>query len=254
MRVQMPVQSRRAYGSILAIPRRVVFGSRAGRQPRRGARAVRTGGRGPGVVREPGLGAGRRIRSGRVVTDRVVPMDPNPRCRVPMHRFPTPPDRVVDGTVVELRLEASGRSVALTSVPVTAGGAWAGTFTVPDAATAPAGTYELIARCVVDDPSSMACGRSSSIRCPSTSSRARHRRRSRSRPSSIPPTTVMNPVDVRAHSSTAPSRLPPRGRRPPRCRTPAMARSAVALAGSARVAPGRGNPVVRHSARRRPVS
>lgn len=60
--------------------------------------------------------------------------------------------RVSDGSTVELRLEAPGALVGLGSVDVTAGGAWSGTVTIPDAATAPPGAYDLLARCVVDDP------------------------------------------------------------------------------------------------------
>lgn len=59
----------------------------------------------------------------------------------------------VDGSRVELRLERPGVTVTLGEVPVTPGGAWAGDFTVPPPDRAPAGDYELIARCVVDDPS-----------------------------------------------------------------------------------------------------
>jgi hypothetical protein len=58
----------------------------------------------------------------------------------------------VDGSRVELRLERAGVAVPVGSVPVTPGGAWAGDFTVPTADRTPAGAYQLIPTCVVDDP------------------------------------------------------------------------------------------------------
>lgn len=54
-----------------------------------------------------------------------------------------------DGTRVELRLRGAA-IVALGQVPVGTGGAWSGTVHVP--AGAVSGSYELVARCVVDDP------------------------------------------------------------------------------------------------------
>jgi hypothetical protein len=64
----------------------------------------------------------------------------------------------VDGSHVELRLERAGIdvpvvSVPVGSVPVSTGGAWAGDFRVPPVDQAPAGNYQLIPHCVVDDPS-----------------------------------------------------------------------------------------------------
>ncbi|MEP6625268.1 MAG: LPXTG cell wall anchor domain-containing protein [Acidimicrobiia bacterium] len=57
-----------------------------------------------------------------------------------------------DGSRVELRLDHAGASIPLGHVAVGKGGAWAGSVSVPDTASAPAGGYDLIARCVVDDP------------------------------------------------------------------------------------------------------
>lgn len=57
-----------------------------------------------------------------------------------------------DGTSVELRLVRDGVTVQLGDLVVTAGGAWSGRFVVPAASAAPAGTYDLFARCVVDRP------------------------------------------------------------------------------------------------------
>ncbi len=57
-----------------------------------------------------------------------------------------------DGTRVEFRLDHDGASIPLGHVGVSTGGAWAGAVTVPEAAIAPAGGYDLIAHCVVDDP------------------------------------------------------------------------------------------------------
>ncbi|MFL6115542.1 MAG: hypothetical protein ACJ786_29980, partial [Catenulispora sp.] len=50
-----------------------------------------------------------------------------------------------DGQRVELRLDHEGTSIALGHVPVSRGGAWSGTVTVPEAAIAPAGGYDLVA-------------------------------------------------------------------------------------------------------------
>lgn len=59
----------------------------------------------------------------------------------------------VDGVRVELRLARLGVNVPVGSVPVTSGGAWAGDFTVPPVDRTPAGGYQLIPTCVVDDAS-----------------------------------------------------------------------------------------------------
>ncbi len=61
--------------------------------------------------------------------------------------------RGVDGTRVELRLSRPGVELAVGTVAVTAGGAWAGEFTVPPVDRAPAAGYQLTPRCIVDDPS-----------------------------------------------------------------------------------------------------
>ncbi len=57
-----------------------------------------------------------------------------------------------DGVRVELALEAGDRTIPLGDVEVTPGGAWSGSVTIPPPVLAPAGTYDLIARCIVDDP------------------------------------------------------------------------------------------------------
>ncbi len=57
-----------------------------------------------------------------------------------------------DGTRVEFRLDHAGVSIPLGHVTVDPGGAWAGSVAVPAASTAPAGGYDLIGRCVVNDP------------------------------------------------------------------------------------------------------
>ena len=62
----------------------------------------------------------------------------------------TPTATATDGTRVELRLDATGGPGMLGSVPVTAGGAWSGTFTVPETTVVAPGTYDLVARCVID--------------------------------------------------------------------------------------------------------
>jgi LPXTG-motif cell wall-anchored protein len=70
--------------------------------------------------------------------------------RVPARGTPADGEDVFDGSEVELRLEGIGTVVALGAAPVTDGGAWSGAVTLPP--TAVAGTYDLLARCVVDDP------------------------------------------------------------------------------------------------------
>ena len=57
-----------------------------------------------------------------------------------------------DGVRVELRLERDGVAIPLGNVTVSSGGAWAGAVTVPATNVAPSGTYDLLARCVVDNP------------------------------------------------------------------------------------------------------
>jgi hypothetical protein len=59
---------------------------------------------------------------------------------------------VVDGTSVTLRLERDGVTVPLVNLDVTPGGAWSGSFTVPEPDSVPPGDYDLIAHCVVDSP------------------------------------------------------------------------------------------------------
>ena len=59
---------------------------------------------------------------------------------------------VYDGVRVEFRLEHDGLAIPMGRVPVTSGGAWAGSVQVPAPNIAPAGTYDLLAHCVVDDP------------------------------------------------------------------------------------------------------
>ena len=59
---------------------------------------------------------------------------------------------VFDGVRVELRLESAGIAVPLGSVRVIAGGAWSGTVPIPEASAITPGDYELLARCIVDDP------------------------------------------------------------------------------------------------------
>ncbi|MBK5288292.1 MAG: LPXTG cell wall anchor domain-containing protein [Acidimicrobiia bacterium] len=55
-----------------------------------------------------------------------------------------------DGTSVEIRLERAGSVTDLATLEVTPGGAWAGSFTVPEPTVVAAGEYDLIARCVID--------------------------------------------------------------------------------------------------------
>ncbi len=59
---------------------------------------------------------------------------------------------VFDGVRVELRLEAAGTAIPIGNVRVTSGGAWAGTVPIPEASAITPGEYELLARCIVDDP------------------------------------------------------------------------------------------------------
>ncbi len=59
---------------------------------------------------------------------------------------------IFDGVRVELRLEAAGTAIPLGNVRVTSGGAWSGTVPIPDATAITPGDYELLARCIVDDP------------------------------------------------------------------------------------------------------
>ncbi len=85
---------------------------------------------------------------------------PDPSITPPATDTTTPPTEAAaastfttyDGTSVELRLVRDGVALQLGSLAVTAGGAWSGRFVVPAASEAPAGTYDLFARCVVDRP------------------------------------------------------------------------------------------------------
>jgi LPXTG-motif cell wall-anchored protein len=61
-------------------------------------------------------------------------------------------DVTYDGTEVSVRLHRDGVDVPLGTLPVTEGGAWSGTLTVPPADVAIPGGYDLFVRCVVDRP------------------------------------------------------------------------------------------------------
>ena len=96
----------------------------------------------------PATAAAKAASGGREPTGQVASVDPSTTSTSTAVRV-----SAVDGSRVELRLERQGIAVPLTSITVTTGGAWAGDFTVPPASQVPAAGYQLIAHCVVDDPS-----------------------------------------------------------------------------------------------------
>jgi LPXTG-motif cell wall-anchored protein len=126
---------------------------------------------GAGWSRSPSAGiAGATIRVASSPTTLCQWLVPTPPSSAPASSAPassasnaaTPSDAIgaaavgdpiaYDGVRVELRFERDGVALPLGNVPVTSGGAWAGSVTVPAANVAPAGTYDLLAHCVVDDP------------------------------------------------------------------------------------------------------
>lgn len=135
-----------------------------------GAFAPHAAAAGAGWSRSPSAGiAGATIRVASSPTTLCQWLAPTPPPTTPTStaataaaNTATPPDNLgatatgdpipYDGVRVELRLERDGVAIPLGDVGVTSGGAWSGSVTVPAAHVAPAGTYELLAHCVVDDP------------------------------------------------------------------------------------------------------
>jgi LPXTG-motif cell wall-anchored protein len=63
-----------------------------------------------------------------------------------------PTDTVYDGTQVRVRLSRDGVDLPLADFPVTEGGAWAGTVTLPETQPVTPGDYQLFVKCVIDRP------------------------------------------------------------------------------------------------------
>jgi LPXTG-motif cell wall-anchored protein len=113
---------------------------------------------------QSGLGGGtvRVASSSTALCQWIQPADPNPAPTVtpgpdvaPDAAEPVVPaaeDVTYDGTEVLVRLARDGVDVPLGRLPVTEGGAWSGTLTIPTNDAAIPGGYDLFVRCVVDRP------------------------------------------------------------------------------------------------------
>jgi LPXTG-motif cell wall-anchored protein len=116
-------------------------------------------------VPESGLGGGtvRVASSSTSLCQWVQPADPtpvetsattapalDPSAAPPL--VPAAEDVTYDGTEVLVRLTRDGVDVPLGRLPVTEGGAWSGTLTIPANNVAIPGEYDLVVRCVIDRP------------------------------------------------------------------------------------------------------
>jgi LPXTG-motif cell wall-anchored protein len=117
-------------------------------------------------------------------------------------------DTVSDGTEVRFWLAQETVAVALGTVPVTEGGAWSGTLTVPSREILAPGEYQMHARCVVDRPELDGVRTFDFEPLGFTVVEAPPPTTVEAPPELIPPITAVNPVEVRGEQITRPAAPP----------------------------------------------
>lgn len=113
-----------------------------------------------------------------------------------------------DGTSVQVRLSRDGVAASLGTLPVTPGGAWSGTVTVPDRDVVAPGDYDLIVRCVVDRPELDGVRTYDFDPLPFTVVEGPPPTTVEIPTELVPPLTVTNPVQVEGEQITRPAATP----------------------------------------------